>query len=111
MAIDQALRDLMPDTVTVEPYAGTRNGAGEKNYGPGVVYTCRASGKNRMVRDSKGDERVSSVTVVLDQAVDSMGPEDRITLPARFVPQQPPILAIARVGDVDGSLAHTTVYC
>jgi hypothetical protein len=99
MPIDQALAALMRDSVTVEAYAGTRNGAGEKNYGAGTVYTCRVSGRNVMV------------TVVLDRAVDAMGPEDRITLPARFVPRQPPIIAIKRVIDDDDSLTHTTVYC
>jgi hypothetical protein len=111
MPIDQALAALMRDSVTVEAYAGTRNGAGEKNYGAGTVYTCRVSGRNVMVRDKQGNERVSTVTVVLDRAVDAMGPEDRITLPARFVPRQPPIIAIKRVIDDDDSLTHTTVYC
>jgi hypothetical protein len=50
---------------------------------------------------------VSTVTVYLQETV---GPKDRITLPAIFAPTQPKILDVARVSDESGS-HHTVVYC
>ena len=94
--------DLMPDTVTLEPWTG-QDGYGEPTYGDPVTYPARVVGKTRLVRTVSGEEKVSTVTVYLG-AVPGASPQDRVTLPSRFVPQQPIILAIERIPDETGAL-------
>jgi hypothetical protein len=98
--------DLCPHTITVEPFASV-DLYGSYSYGAPATYRARVQGKNRMVRTVSGEEVVSTVTVYLQETV---GPKDRITLPAIFAPTQPKILDVARVSDESGS-HHTVVYC
>jgi hypothetical protein len=111
MPVDQALRDLMTDSITIEP-PSSRNVNVEKSYGAAVTYTCRVVGKRRIVRKANGQEAVSNATVYLDRLA-SIHPDSRITLPARFTPSQPPILEVGSLPDEDGTTgsgAHTVIY-
>jgi hypothetical protein len=105
--VEAALKSLMKDTVTVEPYA-SQNKAGEVSYGSAVTYKGRCVGRTRAIRDFKGQERVSTVTTYFAGNAD-ITPRDRITLPSHFVPRQPPIMAIANLPDEHGR-HHTVVY-
>lgn len=111
MPIDQALRDLMQDTVSIEPYTG-QNVNQEDTYGASVDYTCRVVGKRKIVRKPDGQEAVSNAQAWLDRIV-AIDPRSRVTLPSRFTPQQPPILMVESLPDEDGtsgSGAHSVVY-
>ena len=108
--IDEDLRELMTDTITIEPYAG-QNVNTEESYGAGVDYTCRCVGKRRLVRTVDGREAISEVQAHLDQII-TIDPRSRLTLPVRFTPSQPRILAVQMLPDegVAPTLAHTVVF-
>ncbi len=106
--MDAALLSLMADTVTWEAYA-SQNSYGEVTYAAASTIQCRCSGKIQMVTTPQGEEKVSSVTVWL-ATCPGVTPRDRITLPARFVPTQPEILAVAKLSDESGAYAEV-VYC
>lgn len=111
MPIDQALRDLMQDTITIEPYTG-QNVNQESTYGASTSYTCRVVGKRTIVRRPNGQEAVSTAHAHLDRLA-GIDPRSRITLPSRFTPQQPPILSVESLPDEDGtsgSGAHSVIY-
>lgn len=112
MPIDPELVALMQDSITIEPYTGQSVNT-EETYGSSVSYTCRVVGRRKMVRTATGEEAVSQVTVWLDRVAD-INPRSRITLPSRFTPQQPPILAIESFPDEQGTSgtgAHSVIYC
>jgi hypothetical protein len=111
MPVDQALRAYMQDSITVEPYA-SENVNTEESVGAAVAYTCRCEGRRKMVRTPNGEQAVSMVQAYLDRLV-SIDPRSRVTLPARFSPLQPPILAVEMLPDETGTgtMAHTVVYC
>jgi hypothetical protein len=105
----RVFRDLMTDTVTIAPYQSTSKYATE-GYGAPVTYKARVVGQNRNVITIAGDEKISRVTVYLGSIPTTIGPLDRITLPARFQPMQPPILAIEHEPDEHG-VHHVNVAC
>lgn len=109
MPIDPELAALMRDTVTIEVFGTTRTRAGEKSYGAPTSYTGRVSGKNTLVRDIKGEEKLSTVQVTLSSAP-GVSVEDKITLPVRFVPRSPPIIAVQRASDENGAYFER-VFC
>lgn len=96
---------MCPHTITVEPFASI-DLWGAKTYGAAVVYRARVQGKNTMITNTQGEEVVSRVQVYLAETV---GPKDRVTLPATFQPTQPEILSVQRVSDESGN-HHTVVY-
>jgi hypothetical protein len=99
MALDD-FADFMTDTVLIEAY-NNRDGYGTPSYLPQVPYACRVDGKSQVIVDEKGQERVSHAMVyILGNPL--IGANDRIQLPAGFVPQQPKILAVNRFTDEHG---------
>lgn len=94
-------------TITLAPYA-SQNQYGEPTYGAVVSYKARVQGKMRMVRDSLGVERVSSVTCYVATTA-SIGPKDRLTLPSGWTPASPPILSVQRQSD-EGGDHHVVIY-
>lgn len=99
--------DMMPDTVSVEPFSGVDQ-YGAYSYGTAVSYRARAQGRMRMITDVNGEQRMSQVTVYISGT--GIGPQDRLTLPARFSPTQPSILSVQPVSDEHGT-HHTVIYC
>jgi hypothetical protein len=99
--MDAELLELMPDTVVLEPYL-SQDSYGQATYSAASTYQARVSGKVKKVTDANGSERVSMVTVYLASAV-GVTVQDRITLPARFVPSQPKILAVGLLSDESGA--------
>lgn len=100
--------DMMPDTVTIEPFV-SRDAFGDKTYGTARVYTARVQGKNEVVRTRDNVDAVSTVQVYVDWTP-TISPDDRITLPSRFSPTQPPILSVQPVSDEAGP-HHQVVLC
>jgi hypothetical protein len=106
--MDNALLSLMADTVTIES-ASTHNEYGETTYGAASTYQARVQGRVKMIRTPMGDEKVSTVQVYLAQ-VTSVTVRDRLTLPARYDPTTPDILAVVQAVDENGAYGEV-VYC
>jgi hypothetical protein len=93
-------QDFMTDTVLIEAYNG-RDSYGTPSYQAQLPYKCRVDGGTKVIIDEKGQERVSHASVyILGNPL--IGANDRIQLPAGFVPQQPKILAVNRFTDEHG---------
>lgn len=98
---------MMPDTVTIERLEAT-DAFGSKIYGQAVPYRAYVEGRVRRIIAFSGQEQVSTVTVYVG-GVPVVNASDRLTLPAGWVPQRPPILAVARLSD-DRGPHHVQVY-
>jgi hypothetical protein len=103
MPWDVEANDLFPHTVTITP-PGAKNAYGREVAGVGgatrralVEYTMR------MVRDMKGDETLSSITVYLSGAggVSGITPDWTLVLPDT---SSRPILSVSRYPDETGDL-------
>ena len=105
--MEAEFRALMPHLIIVTPYSA-QNRYGEPTYGTAKEYKGRVQQKVRQVRDLTGEERVSMVTIFLD-TTDAITPRDKLTLPAGFTPQTPPIISVARQSDEAG-LHHSVIY-
>lgn len=104
----RAFTGMMNDTVSIAPYTGV-NRNGEHLYGDAVSYTARVVGKNRHVISRDTEQVLSTATIYLGTIPTvAMSPLDLITLPARFNPRQPPILAIEQTPD-DHGIHHVTL--
>jgi hypothetical protein len=93
--------DFMTDTITIEPFS-SRDGYGTASYGAAVTYACRVDGLQKQVVDATGVERISTAKIYL-MGTPAIGPTDRLTLPASFTPQQPPILSVNPLTDESGA--------
>lgn len=105
--ITGALADMFPDTVVWEAVT-PGGGIGSDTTAAPVNLTCRVSGKIRRVRGLDGVERVSTVMMVVP-STPGIKTGDLITLPTRFDPRQPSIIAVAKQTDENGA-HHETVY-
>lgn len=105
MLIDD-VAEFCVSTIAIEPYAG-QDEYGEPNFGSSVSYMWRIEVKNRMIRDFKGQERVSMGKIFL-QTQTMISPKDRITLPSGYSPTNPEILAIYPV-QADEGIDHIVV--
>lgn len=94
----------LKQNVTITPVV-SRDMYGKVTLGAPGTYPAYVEGRVQMVRTAAGDERASSVTVILAGMV-QVGPDDRLTLPDGT---SPPILAVGTVPDGDG-YASTVVY-
>lgn len=103
----QDLLSMFSQTITVAPYV-SQNSYGEPTYGTAVSYAARVQGKMQMVRDSMGQERVSTVTCFVATTA-TISPKDKLELPLEFIPRQPPILAVERQSDEIG-LHHVVLF-
>jgi len=106
--MDNALLSLMPDTITLEAYS-TQNAYNEPTYAAATTHQCRVQGRVKMVRTVQGDEKVSTVQVYLATAA-GVTVRDRVTLPTRFTPRQPVILAVDYRSDEQGAYGDV-IYC
>jgi hypothetical protein len=106
MGIEE-FEDVLNQTITVEPFTGS-DGYGEPSFGTSISYKARCVGKTRIIRDGKGNERISSHTVYVNSLAE-FSPKDRITLPIGYSPQQPQIISIGSFPDESG-MHHKTIY-
>ena len=88
------------ETVLVSGWTG-QDFMGEDLYAAGVEYNCHIEGHSRLVRDATGLERVSTVQVYLDGAY-NVSVKDKVLLPERFEPRDPPIITVERMTDENG---------
>lgn len=99
--------DFFNETITIEPFLG-RDSYGTSSYGAAVSYPCRINGSQRQIVDVMGVTRVSKAKINL-AGRPVIGPNDRLTLPATFVPQQPPLLIVNPLMDDVGEPHHTEI--
>lgn len=95
------LADMMPDTVTIEKFV-SETGFGVRSYDPNaVIIGARIKRGHKIVRDANGQEKVSTLQVLLAGVV-GITVKDRVTLPARFTPAQPKAIAVEEAADENG---------
>ena len=98
--------DLMADTVTVAPWS-SQSASGVPTYGAAVSYTARVEMKNHLIVDAQGREVLARGRVFMaTTTVPSV--KDKVTLPSRYVPVSPPILAVSPASDNLG-MHHVTL--
>lgn len=96
--------ELMFDTITIAPSAGTYSDRGQPNFGTAVSYSCRiepADGEE-MVRSGTGEERKASWRIYVGTTA-ALDPEGQLTLPTGFLPRTPPFFSIGRMTDENGA--------
>jgi len=110
MSLDKALEELLPDEITIEPFKSVTSGQAS-TYGTAVTYKAQVVSEYRRMIGRDGRDVVSSARVLIPDRV-HIDPRSRITLPAGWVPQQPPILSVKPVGGVIGMhLDSTEIMC
>jgi len=100
--IVSALIDLFSDTVSLEAPTGFDMRGNPTAYGATVVVRAHCMIGNRVVRDSTGKERVSSLRVIL-AGTPGATIYHRITLPVRFKPPLPPVISVEQFQDENGA--------
>jgi hypothetical protein len=80
MALESLFKDLLPDSVTIEPFASV-DGYGKPSYSTGVAYVCRVEYKTRLAKNAAGETVVSTATTYLSNPLAGLSVRDRITLP------------------------------
>ena len=119
MAFEREFLDMFPQTVTWEPFSSySTDGYGTRTFSTGRSVRARVQQKRTTVRDQQGRETVSNTRVFLSPFVSgtttavTIGPFDRLTLPAGFLSvgsSAPPIITVDRSQDDVGD-HHFAVY-
>lgn len=106
MSFDLALEELQFDTVTIEPFSSF-DASQAPTYGAAVTYTAQVIPATERIINAQGREVTSTATVIIQNRV-AVDHRSRITLPAGFTPQTPPI---QRVEPMIGlGLDHTRIW-
>ncbi len=100
-------QDFMPHTVIIEAWS-SQDPYGQPTYSTCSSYPARVEMKSRRIAGSGGVEIAARGRVFLATATVPSA-KDRITLPASFVPTQPPILDAFPVNDERG-IHHVEVF-
>ncbi len=107
MSFESSYESFMPHTVTLEPPTAL-SAAGSVSYtGGGKPWKARIQHRQKRVYNREGQEVTSSTQVFMPpKPIDgsSVVPtiDFRVTLPAGFAPQQPPIISVDREDDDQG---------
>lgn len=109
MALPAGLKKFFNYTVQISPKSGiSADGYNTPVYGAPVSYKAKIEMSSQALRKDNGQEVTSPRKIFLyTQNVPSV--EDRITLPAPFVPTNPQILAVRVVTDTSKSKIHHVV--
>lgn len=102
MTLHPAMLELMPDSVTIEPFI-SQTSARVATYGASVSYRAQVLPHIERVVDRNGVERRSTGEVIIPERV-AIDDRSRLTIvsPAGYVPSQPPIMAVKPYGGVLG---------
>lgn len=93
MTFDAALNELMEDSITIEPWA-SQDADLKPTYGTAVTYAnAVVEMHSDRYLDAEGREFRSSVRVLIPERV-QVDLRSRVTLPAGFIPLQPPLRAV-----------------
>jgi len=104
MPIPLTLARHLKDQVLIATWDGTFDAAGNHGYAGGdKAAQCKIDQETKHVTSHEGHDVVSNTQVILREVyadgtpLSSLTPSDRITLPAGYLPQQPPIQRIDRL--------------
>lgn len=100
--------DMMPQTITVEPWLSYKGGGSGANYDTAVSYACRIEMGNHLVV-GPNDRVVTAKGIVFLMSASVIGIKDRITLPTGYLPTQPPLLNVDVEDDETGN-HHTCLH-
>lgn len=92
MTFDTSLLELYEDTITVEPLSA-ESSARVRTYGTAVTYKAQLQQGAKRVTANDGSEVVSTMQAMIPERV-FIDQRSRVTLPAGFVPNQPPVRGI-----------------
>jgi hypothetical protein len=106
MTWDASLTSLLEDEITVEPFSAETSGR-VQTYGTAISYAALIQRGAKRVIGPQGREVISNIQVYIPERV-HIDQRSRVTLPAGFVPNQPPILGIEPLKGL--GLDHTAVY-
>ena len=107
MTWNPALSSFFEDTITVEAFV-SETAARVQTFGSAVTYRALIQrGAKRVISATSGREVMSNVQVTIPERV-SIDQRSRVTLPAGFVPNQPPILGVEPLKGL--GMDHTQVY-
>lgn len=112
--MEDELLELLSDTVTIAAPDGTYTDRGQVNYAAGTSYPCRiepagspgSPSGEEIIRSPSGEAIEASWRLIIGTE-DTIDHLSQITLPSGYDPQTPPVLAVGRVPDENGS--HHTV--
>lgn len=107
MTMDPGMLELMTDTVTIEPYV-SQTSAQVATYGAAVTYQAQVLPWVERVITPAGREVRSTTAVIIPERV-AVDPRSRLTLPAGFSPNQPPILGVQPIKGL--GLDNTKLLC
>ena len=103
---DGALDELLFETVTIEPFSSYAGASQVQVFGSSVTYNAQVLPFVSKMTDRQGKEFVSKGRVVIPERV-AVDPRSRLTLPAAFTPNQPPIRLVRPVLGL--GLDHTEI--
>ena len=106
MTYEAEFDTFLPETVTYEPYL-SEDGYGARTFGAAKSVLARVENKTSLVRDISGREvpsrgRLFMKPTATDASAVRPTIKDRVTLPASYSPQAPPIIDVLAVNDSDG---------
>lgn len=100
--MEAELLDLMPASVTVKPFTG-QDQFTNPTFGAAIAYQCRVSIKDEYVRSKDGREIAARGRVYIPvTSAATFTTRDQITMPAGYVPANPPILDVQPEQDETG---------
>lgn len=94
--------DIMPQTVTIEPWTGFSDGGAGSTYGTSYNSACRIQMKNHQAVTKDGRTVTARGKVFLLSLVIPTV-KDRVTLPMSYTPRQPPIIDVNVEDDETGN--------
>lgn len=114
MTLSGALASLMNEAITYEALTGFAGASQVRTYAASKTVLGRVEAYGKLVRDNNAREVLSGTRLLLrplasDGSAYTPKVGDRLTLPAGYDPQQPPIISVRRENDQTG-LHHFEVY-
>lgn len=105
MSFDGSLLEMFEDTITIEPFAA-EDSARVQTFGAAKTYPALIQRGARRTIGKDGREVISNVQVTIPERV-AIDQRSRVTLPAGFVPLQPPIIGVEPLKGL--GMDHTSV--
>jgi hypothetical protein len=102
---DSSINGYLDDSVTIEPYTG-QSQTQAPSYGAAVTYRANVDPAVNRSIDASGREFTSMCVVTISGQL-QIDPRSRLTLPAGWVPNRPPIRKIVARSGV--GLDHTEI--
>lgn len=105
MTFDSSLDDLLNETITIEPWS-SQDADLKPTFGASVSYPAFIELVEKHFTDADGRQFTSHARAIIEDRV-FVDLRSRVTLPAGFVPRQPPLRAVLSSKGL--GLDHTTL--